>query len=279
MRRLSIFRLGVVFTTLGLLTVPSHAFINFKKLWPFGKQAVAPAKPKERVAGHQVRIFRLEKGRVGDLLPALQNHLNGIHSQGDLFSDAAANSFVATDSPENLQRLAYLIKEMDKTCDNSNARARQVLAAETLMKALRGLAASGGLPRPPSVPSSSVAASPQPEAVVGSQAPVSGSLPSGLPAPREEETTRIIEERPILQAFQLVGWVRDRAGYIVVLRNQGQRYIFRHGHIRYKSLNNPDTVKGVSGAVRGDRLILSDPQQGVLSLSMIKPPDGARSPK
>ena len=83
---------------------------------------------------------------------------------------------------------------------------------------------------------------------------------------------RIFEERPSLRAFTLVGWMRDeRGGMVVILRNGGQRYLFKGGRLTEGAYESTKSVSGITGSIQGEDLVLKDRDQGTYAISMVPP--------
>jgi hypothetical protein len=59
-----------------------------------------------------------------------------------------------------------------------------------------------------------------------------------------------------LQSFQVVGWMDDGRTFNVMLRNGGQRFIFRKGRLYYGGLGSTQDVEGFSGRLNGKKLTL-----------------------
>ena len=74
---------------------------------------------------------------------------------------------------------------------------------------------------------------------------------------------------PTLSQFEVVGWMQDEQGYMVVLTNQGQRFLYRHGKVRGGYSPKAAPLEGIDGSVRDHQLILNDGQNHV-SLKMLK---------
>ena len=245
-------------------------------LFSFFHPNVEVKKSRSPLPGQKVKVFHLEKAQAPDLADLLEHYLDGIKSQGSVLSDPSANTLIVTDDPENLQRVEVLVKAMDQTYDNPNPKARQMLASQQMLKAIRSLGPLAPVARPSertavTQTTASVASTPA-STPVGVPAPLASGVSEEAIVSRDEETgpvlRRIQEDRPALMGFHLIGWVSDRKGLIVVLRNNGQRFIYRGGRILYGSLGSQDAVPGLSGIVQGEQLILRDGTQGFISLSM-----------
>jgi hypothetical protein len=209
----------------------------------------------------------MQQAHAADLVVPLQHYLDTINSKGSIVLDEGGNALIATDEPDLLLRLEALIKAMDQPYNNDNPMARQMLASQQMMKAIRGMA--------PLTASSSSATGSASRAGVSSapsvNAPTPGVLTPWVPFQGHSDVemrTKILEDRPPLGGFQLIGWIDDENGVVVVLRNSGQRYMFHRGRILYNSLGSQDYVQGFTGTVRGKKLIISDPKEGTVSLSM-----------
>ena len=245
-----------------LVTPPVHAF-KFSKIFSFWRTTSKQRVNRAALPGQKVRIFRLAKAQSSDLVELLEHYLDGIHSQGSILSDSNANALVVTDGPDNLQRIEALIKAMDCPFDNPDKRARQMLASQKMLKAIRDLKPIEAAPLGASS-----------SAVSFGGGTVSGpyvAYPKGISLQKEEErpVRRLLDEPPPLLAFYVVGWVRDEKGYIIVLRNNGQRFVFRGGRVLYGGLGNKDSVPNLSGEVLGGRLILREGTQRFVTLKMI----------
>jgi len=246
-------------------TTPAHAIFGFKFSSLFGGNE-PQAKAKIRTENQKVRSFKLQQAHAEDLVKPLQHYLDTINSQGSLVADDSGNALIATDDPEILLRLESLIKAMDQSYDNPNPMARQMLASQQMMKAIRGMAplsvatASSGQTR---AATRTLASSP-----LQTAAPVTPWVPYSI----HEDTnlpTRILDERPPIGGFQLIGWIDDSSGIVIVLRNSGQRYIYHQGKLLYGSLSSKDYLQGFSGTIRNKRLFITDQKQGTVSLSMM----------
>jgi hypothetical protein len=287
-------RRGFFFSALVLLlSSPSQGFFNFKMFWPFGEEQAAPKPRAERPKGQKVKTFKLERAHSEDLLLSLQNYLKLIKSQGDIISNPEANTLIVTDSNENLSRMAILVREMDQVYSNPKPFARKMLANQNMMRAMRTLA----LQAPGAVTAELASgvrgtegfAAPPTAGAVAMAGPAVSAVPGSIGAPIQatgkdlEEMhagpRRIMDDQPLLQAYKVIGWLQDGRGYLVVLRNQGQRYIYRGGKIHFGSVSNEDFVDGVSGIVRGSRLILSDNKQTVVSLPMTREEESLGQPR
>lgn len=281
-------RIGIAaFLCLAIAPRPSHAIFGLEKLPFFKKKSTSTRTAHPPLPNQKVQSFKLQKANVDDIMPSLEKYLDGIKSNGFLGKDSAGNAIIVTDDPDNLGRIQLLIREMDVVYDNSNPVARQMLAGQRMMKAIRSMG-TGRPVAPPMVAATPITGVPPASGV----APVS-SVPgapggmittpppasvAGLPVVAMPSTTsesegpmyRYMDERPTLGAFEVIGWVRDSQGFIIYLKNQGHRYIFRHGKLLYNSLASKDFVPGINGIVEGQKLVLSDQMQGRISLNMIK---------
>lgn len=245
----------------------AHAFFGIERLW----QPTAPTRPAPRapanLPGFKVKKYQLKKAKSADLEYPLQSYLLGIKSQGTVMANPAENTLIVSDDPEVLQRIDLLVKEMDQVYDNQNAMARSMLASQAMIKAVRTL--NLGV-------INSIAARPGPRSsggggVVVPAAPVNVAAPSAPMSEQPEDLSRPVrplEDRPMLRAFKVIGWVRDDEGLLVVLRNDGQRYIYRGGRLRIGSAASENYVSGVTLRVHGERLEIDDPQQGHVSLKL-----------
>jgi len=256
-----------------IAVTPAYALFGLK--WPWAKSEATKERVHTVVAGQKIRTVRLLQANPADLIPALENYLQTIHSDGYVLPDAGTNGLIITDAPENLDRLEMLAHAMDHAYDNPNARARQIQALREMQKALHGMAVerpSGELGRVASASPVQAGTSPGPAGAGPYPGAVSGG-PSPIYIPPKEDVSEfsrmLVEERPVLRAFQLVGWFRDSEGVIAVLRNSGQRYIYRRGHLLQGSLSSKSYVKGIHGAIRGNQLVLEDADQGTVTLSMV----------
>lgn len=261
-RRISL----LVFATALAANAPVHAFLGIDRLWR--KDPNEPLKAKSRtpvnMPGYKVKVYKLQKAQAQDLEYPLQSYLNGIKSQGSLVASPADNSLIITEDPEILSRLDALVKEMDQAYNNPNAMARRMLASQAMIKAVRSLGINTAVSSRPSSSGPAPAAAP----VNVTQLPQGAVMSAPLPEETSPQRKRIMEERPMVRAFQIIGWLRDYGGLVVILRNDGQRYVFRHGRLRYGSATSQDFVEGITGTVRGDFLILTDVRQGSVSLSL-----------
>lgn len=267
-----------------LTATPSHALFGLK-FSIFGKsQGTYRKRNTIALAGQKVQVFTLQKGKADDLISPLQNYLSGIHSQGSLDIDAGHNAIIATDLPENLMKLQALIRAMDQPYTNSNAMARRMLATQQMMLAIRTLAQNGS-GAPPTTPSPAVPAkalsAPAPSAP--SVSPPSAAVMNVPTVPQpvigrasvsEEEDEaafrlRRTSVRPALRAFRIVGWFEDDRGVLVVLRNDGQRYFYSHGHLTPGRISSTNIVPGIQGSVKGRMLTLTDLNQGSVKLNLM----------
>lgn len=232
---------------------PAHALFGLPKFPFFEPRKTSQRQARAALPGQKVRVFKLQKAQAADLVDLLDRYLQGIHSQGSILCDASANTLIVTEEADGMRRMETVIQAMDRAYDNPNARARQMLASQHLLKVIRTL--------PPSAAKQASFA--PPETSPGAAVPASQLEDDAKPGLR-----RVMEERPDLPAFRMIGWARDGKGLIVVLRNEGQRYIFRGGRVLYGGLGNKEGVPGLTGVVQGERLILRDEHQRVVSLSL-----------
>lgn len=255
--------LGVVVLLFTGIT-PAHALFGFKFLSFLGGNQ-PQARAKIRTENQKVRSFKLQQARAEDLIKPLQHYLDTINSQGSIMADDGGNALIATDDPEILLRLEALIKAMDQPYDNPNEMARQMLASQQMMKAIRGMApltATASAGQAGAAARTLASSMPQTAAPVTPWVAYSGHEDTNLPM-------RIMDERPPLGGFQLIGWIDDSSGVVIVLRNSGQRYIYHQGKLLYGSLASKDYLQGFSGTIRNKRLIITDTKQGTVSLSMM----------
>ncbi len=262
---------------LGLVGPRAQALFGLPK-WPFShKEEPVKRGHRDILPGQKMRVFKLEKVKSEDVVELLQTYLDSTHNQGSVISDPTANSLIVTTDPEEMLAVETLMRETDRVYNSPTPRGRQVLVAQQLFKAIRSLGTvaktGSGVSRTVASTRSATPASPQ--------APIANTY-AGVPPPLQPEAStlgldvsrttggsrRILDERPPLLGFHLIGWVRDNKGLIVVLRNGGQRYVFRHGRILYGGLGSPDSVPGMTGLIQGEHLILRDGTHGMVTLSM-----------
>ncbi len=229
------------------------------------------SQPKEPLSGGKSKILPLRNARVDDIQQPLQHYLDMIHSPGSVTADAGKNSIIITEMPERLSRLQTLVEGMDLTYSNSNAMARRMLATQQMMKVLRTLPAEN-----PSTPDAAtpVENRPAPLAVtVTIPAPAykpvsSASFPTETFKP-EEQRMHVLEDRPNLRAFMIIGWITDERGRMIVeLSNGTQRYLFREGKITEGPYSHINILGGISGIVQGNQLVLKDKSQGIFALNL-----------
>jgi len=271
---------GVV---LWMSAAPAQASLWFMKL--FSSATAGPtyhARRQSALPGQKVKMFRLHQANAEDLLQPLLNYLDGIHSAGSLVIDAKENSLIATDDPDTLNVLQALIGGMDRPYANANKMARRMLATQQMMKTIHALslqvpgaaraapgAAAGAAGAAAALPALARQTAPAPAGISGSDRAFSSS--------DEEFRLRVLEERPPLRAFEILGWMKDDQGTLVVLRNSGQRYIYRRGKLLVGSLNSTHYLKGIRGEIKGERLVLTDMDQGNFALSMAPRAEGDRN--
>jgi len=257
---------GLLFGAVVLLfagPAPAHAIFGFKFPSFFGGDQ-PQARAKIRTENQKVRSFKLQRAHAEDLVKPLQHYLDTINSQGSLVLDESGNALIATDDPEVLLRLESLIKIMDQPYDNPNAMARQMLASQQMMKAIRGMA--------PMVAASASQGSTAARTPGFSTPPASAPVTPWVAYSGHDDVslpTRILDERPPIGGFQLIGWIEDSRGVVIVLRNSGQRYIYHQGKLLYGSMASKDYLQGFSGAIKSKHLIITDKKQGTVSLSMV----------
>lgn len=281
----------VLVLALALVNVPAaHAF-SFSDYWPFKKNTkAAHVRRNQRLPGQEVKNFKLKNVKVDDVVEPLQSYLDGIKSDGDLFANPAENVLVATDFPENLAKLGAIVKEIDQVYDNPNAMARQMLITKNMLKAIRTISGNGGVAV--ATRRASVLGALADKAAAASSAP--GAAPvfaPGMRGPANVPTFgpwsgrrdidddavartpwRVITTSPLLSTYQMVGWMRDEDGILVVLSNQGERFFYRRGKI-HPGFLRAKPLEGLEGRVEQQRLILRDVRQGQVSINLQKRPD------
>lgn len=231
-----------------------------------------------KLAGQETKAFVLRKAKAEDLKMTVFNFINGIDKQGGSVQVRTSdNALIVTAFPEAMNRLAPLIADVDKPYDHPNADARQMLANQAFLAAIRkrgGSDYTALVSRPAAAPVGGAAAAPAPGAPAG-VVPVSEPLVPGMALLSEDEleVRRQPKSRwvvsPTLQQFEVVGWVKDTDGYTVVLNNQGARFVYKNGSLRHGYSNRADKVKGISGLIQGKDLILRD-AMGQVKLPMMK---------
>jgi hypothetical protein len=269
-------RVGVLVLALLFIAMKADAF-SWRRFFGLSRSEKAARVHKtQKGAGQEVRTFKLKKVRVAEIEAPLQNYLDGIKSDGDLFANAADNSLVVTDTPENLSRMAVLLRDLDVVYDNPNPMARQMLITQNMMKSIRGMVASN--PSFMSRGKLGTAIGTQVQ-TAASPAPVNVATINPM-APRhdsDEENIgrtpwRIISNTPTLGSFEMIGWMRDNDGMMVVLNNQGERYVYRHGRV-HPGTPRAKPLSGIVGTIEHQRLILRDPLQGQRILNLQKKPE------
>lgn len=269
-----------VFCLIVGLTVPGQASMLARFFAYLHPSSVTRHEKKSRQPGQDVRAFKLSKAKAADLLVPIENYLDnaGKTATGDVQVREADNALVVTDFPDNLNRLAVLISDIDQSYDNPNPMARQMLATQALMKSIRNRGMVNLASAAPSRRPSGTSSLPPAESSSSLPLPLPGSLSRLLPSivipSSDEEDMRQAPVRrwvasPTLQQFQVVGWMRDDSGYTVVLSNEGSRFVYRAGrlHCGYDPRSEP--VEGIRGMIQNNRLILID-RMGQVSLKMMK---------
>lgn len=261
----------LLFSLIGLAP-NAHAFLGLERFWSPKEAPRAKMRTPVNLPGYKVKVFKFQKAEVADVELPLQNYLTGIKSQGSMVADKDANSLIVTDDPEVLQRLERIIREMDQVYNNTNPMARRMLASQAMIKAVRNYGFAGVVTRS-SGSSSPVGGVPGKGQIVGVPQPAPGPVQGFTPSDVDDNAPvsrapKLLEERPPIRGYQLVGWVRDSEGLLVVLRNDGQRYVYRGGRLRYGSAASTNYVAGLTVTIRGDHIVFSDPSQGTSSLSL-----------
>jgi len=267
-RRFALFALALV------LAQPGHAFIDFKKITKSFRKSPdrSTLKQKNKQPGQEVHTFKLRKAKTTDLLEPLESYLNGLGGTGFITELKAENALVVTDFPETLNRLKILVPEIDQAYDHPNAAARKMIVTQNLMKAIRTRAVATGAGLPVRMSGAAYSPSTMPGATTPSQALLPSAQVGALVNELDEfgtETWRRLEESYSIQAFQVVGWVKDETGYTVVLNNQGERFLYRNGRIRYGYNGRGAALPGITGTIQGQRLTLAN-ALGKVSLKMVK---------
>lgn len=279
-------RFAVLLGIVAGLPQASHASWIAHLIYSFNERSAAATlpTPKPKAAGQDTRAFKLSKANAKDVANPVQHFLDGISKVGGSVQIRESdNALIVTDTPQNLARLAALIPQIDQPYDNSNAMARQMLATQNLMKAIRaqgGDYAVASTPRP-SVGASSVsrmpaAAMPPTVGVSGVTMPVP-TMPAYV-LPRHRDADDMLPnprprwvETPSLGEFEIVGWMKDEHdGYVIVLKNEDRRFIYQHGTLRGGYDPRGRIIEGVSGSIENQRLILKDFRKGTVTLPIIK---------
>jgi hypothetical protein len=260
---------GFVAASVGLSAVPAQAFFGFRF---FSPEAAKPVLQKSRqmTEGQKVRVYKLKIAKAAELQSAIENRLRVLKSTGFVSVDASKNELALTDFPENLDEFDYLVREMDRAYDNANPAAREMLASEQMLKAVRAMNSQGmtsAEPHAGAATPAAAAASSNTKATAGTAAPWTASRPLEN---EEAPTLRwIVEDRPFLNGFRVLGWMRDKSQIIVVLRNGPERYFYSRGQIRVGSVLSTNVVQGIVASIQGEKLILKERDQGAVVLDLI----------
>jgi hypothetical protein len=267
-------RLILLFTLAASLPQVSHASLLAKFFSYVRHKAETPPNIKEKQAGQETRAFKMTKANAHDLEPVIQHYLDGVIKTGGAVQVRESdNALVVTAFPDNLETLAYLLPDVDHPYENSNAMARQMLATQSLMKAIR---THGGL----AVASTRNVERAAPVRGVTATGPASGTVftvkTSHVPSRRSRDEDdmkpnpkRRVVNSPSLGTFEVVGWMKDDDGYFVVLKNEDRRFVFRRGKLHGGYDPRSEAIAGVRGAIHDNRLILTDPR-GQISLKILK---------
>jgi len=268
-----------IFTVLVMLVQPSEAaLINFKKIFNSFKNKPdrSTLQQKSKQPGQEVVTFKLRKAKTADLVEPLENYLQGLGGTGFITVLQTHNALVVTDFPETLDRLKIIIPDLDQAYEQPNPDARKMIVTQNLMKSIRLRAIATGAIRPVRTGGDTPFGAPRnfPTGLPGlpgllTPGPRVGPLVKELDEMGGAEAWRRLEESYSIQAFQVVGWVKDGTGYTVVLNNQGNRFLFRAGRIRQGYNGKGKALDGITGTIHGMQLTLAN-TQGKVSLKMVK---------
>jgi hypothetical protein len=249
-----------------LLPMHAHASLLAKFFFFLRTTTAASPAPKPKLVGQETRSFKLQKAHAEDLLIPIQHYLDGISKMGGAVQIRTAdNALVATDYPENLLRLSALIPDIDQVYSNANAQARQMLVTQSLMKAIRNHPDSTVTTRSAGDHTASLRINNGPDSLAPSTRRSHAHDEDDMgPVP-----ARRAMDSPRLSQFEVVGWMQDDQGYMVVLNNGGERFLFRHGKLRGGYNPKATPVQGISGAIHDQELTLNDGQTHI-SLKMLK---------
>jgi len=258
------------------LAQPGEAFINFKKVAKVFRGS--PEKKKKgnqtRQAGQELLTFKFKKAKAEDVQKPLESYMEGLGGTGFVTLMPQENALVITDFPQTLARLKILLPDIDQLYDHPEAGVRRMRVMQALLKSIRShpMPALDGRPvralpgAPDRVPL------PGKPGVLPPLSPLLSAPPRQFVKETDElsrETWRRLEDTYSIRAFQVVGWVKDHAGYMVVLNNQGNRFLYRNGRVREGYKGTGRQLPGISGSIQNMRLTLVD-IQGKVSLPMIK---------